>query len=184
MIRVGIFLADGFEEIEGLTQVDVLRRAGFEVTTISIMQRKQIEGAHQIKVEADRLYEETEFDGFDALILPGGQPGTNNLLVHQGLKEVLQRFAEAGKLLAAICAAPTVLAAAGLLDGKRATCYPGCEGAFSDKVIFTGAKVEEDGMIITANGMAQALAFSFAIVGKLAGNEAVEAVKKGVAFSN
>lgn len=184
MIRVGIFLADGFEEIEGLTQVDVLRRAGFEVTTISIMQRKQIEGAHKIMVEADSLYEETEFDGFDALILPGGQPGTNNLLAHQGVRQEIRDFAKAGKLLAAICAAPTVLAAAGLLDGKRATCYPGCEEAFSDQVIFTGEKLEEDGMIITANGMAQALAFSFAIVRKLAGNDALEAVKKGVAFSD
>ncbi len=184
MIKVGIFLADGFEEIEGLTQVDVLRRAGFEVTMISIMKRLQIQGAHGIKVEADGLFEEAGSWDFDALILPGGQPGTNNLLAHEGVKEKIRQFAEEGKLLAAICAAPTVLAAAGLLEGKRATCYPGCEGAFSDQVIFTGAKVEEDGQIITANGMAAALAFSFAIVGKLAGSEAVEAVKKGVAFSD
>lgn len=183
MIRVGMFLADGFEEIEGLTSVDAMRRAGFEVTTISIMGTELINGSHKIRLYADTVYEKVkDFSVFDALVLPGGGIGTQNLMAHEGVKEQIVKKAQEGKLVAAICAAPTVLSAAGLLDGKRATCYPGCETAFSDKVTYTAAQVEEDGMIITGNGMSAALPFAFAIIRKLGGEAPLAKVKKGVAY--
>ncbi len=183
MVKVGLFLADGFEEIEGLTSVDAMRRAGFEVTTISIMKREVINGSHGIKVYADTLFEDVDdFKKFDALVLPGGGIGTQNLKAHEGVRKEIVKKASEGKLVAAICAAPTVLASVGLLDKKRATCYPGCESEFNSSITYTAAQVEEDGMVITGNGMAAALPFAFAIIKKLGGEEPLDKVKKGVAY--
>ena len=120
MAKIGVFLADGFEEIEGLTVVDILRRAGVEVTMISIMGRKEIHGAHQITVLADALYEEVSFENLDGVVLPGGMPGTTNLGAHDGVKKQIAVFAEKGKLVAAICAAPSVLGENGILKGSCA----------------------------------------------------------------
>ncbi len=182
MTNVGIFLADGFEMIEGLTVVDTLRRADIDITTISIMEHRVVESSHGVKVFADAMFDDTDFGTLDALVLPGGLQGTNNLSAHAGVLDQIQSFAVAGKLVAAICAAPTVLGKAGLLDGKKATCYPGCERQFSQDVIFTAAQVEQDGKIITANGMAAALPFSFALIRELASEESVDRVKKGIAY--
>ena len=121
--QVCVFLADGFEEIEGLTVVDLLRRAGIEVTTVSITDSKTIHGAHGIDVLADKLFEEVNYEEQDMLVLPGGMPGTLNLGAHQGVKEELAKAFAEGKYLAAICAAPSVLGKYKFLDCKTNVCY-------------------------------------------------------------
>ena len=121
-LKVYIFLADGFEEIEGLTVVDIMRRAKIDVETISITGQKQINGAHKIIVEADRLFEETDFSDGDMLVLPGGMPGTLNLKEHEGLRNLIGEFDKKKKYLAAICAAPSILSELGILKGRKALC--------------------------------------------------------------
>lgn len=170
MKKIGIFLADGFEEIEGLTVVDILRRAGMEAEMVSVMGRKEICGSHKIAVQADVLYEEADFAGMDGVVLPGGMPGTLNLGAHAGVNETVKSFAKEGKLVAAVCAAPSVLGQAGLLQGKRAACYPGYEDKLTGaEVIYD--EVAEDGNIITSRGMGTAIAFALRITAYLAGEE-------------
>ncbi|MCR5087271.1 MAG: DJ-1/PfpI family protein [Lachnospiraceae bacterium] len=184
MTKVGVFLADGFEEIEGLTAVDAMRRAGYQVTTISIMEKTLINGSHGIRVYADCSFDDAEFDSYDCIILPGGLRGTQNLAAHEGVCAKVKEFVDAGRVVGAICAAPTVLAAAGVLSGKHATCYPGCEAQFPDDVIYTGAQVEQEDRIITGNGMAAALPFALAVIREVSGEEDVVKVKNGVAYPN
>ena len=125
MRSVYVFFADGFEEVEGLTAVDLLRRAGVDVKMVSIMGRLQITGAHNISVNTDILIEDIKEEA-DMLVLPGGMPGTNYLREHEGLAELLKKQYKAGKWVAAICAAPSVLGELGFLKDKKATSYPGC----------------------------------------------------------
>ncbi len=171
MAKTAIFLADGFEEIEALTVVDLLRRAGIEITTASIMGRKSVEGSHKITVEADALLEDLDFDSYDMLILPGGMPGTTNLDNCAPLKAKIQEFADAGKRLSAICAAPTVFGGMGLLKGKRATCYPGREPDLLGADVQT-TEVVKDGNFITSRGMGTAIPFGLAIIEEFQGKDA------------
>lgn len=182
MAKVGIFLADGFEEIEGLTSVDAMRRAGYEVTTISIMGTRAINGSHNIKLYADEMFDDVDIDGFDAIVLPGGGVGTENLLKHEGVKKAVKRYNDEGRIIGAICAAPIVLSEAGVLDGIHVTCYPGCESRLSDKAIYTGAQVEQERNIITGNGMGAALPFALALIVAITGQEDAQKVKQGVAW--
>ena len=160
MKKIGIFLADGFEEIEGLTVVDILRRAGMEAMMISIMGRKEICGSHKISVQADAQYEDVDFGELDGVVLPGGMPGTLNLGEHAGVNETIKSFAAEGKLVAAVCAAPSVLGQAGLLQGRKAACYPGYEDQLTGAEVVYG-EVAEDGNIITSRGMGTAIAFAY-----------------------
>ena len=125
MAKVGIFFADGCEEIEGLAVVDICRRAGLEIETISIMGRDIVAGSHRIKFQTDAVFEDVDFDTLDGVILPGGMPGTLQLGDHERVNGIIREFAEQKKLVAAICAAPSVLGAAGILEGKTAVCHPG-----------------------------------------------------------
>ncbi|MCU4156043.1 DJ-1/PfpI family protein [Carboxylicivirga sp. A043] len=168
MKQIALFLADGFEEVEALTPVDVLRRAELQVTTISISETKNVCGAHNITVIADQLFSETNFSTFDALVLPGGMPGTNNLNAHEGLKKVVLQFAKDGKLLGAICAAPLVFGELGLLKNKEATCYPGFEDKLKGARISKQQSVKDD-QFITANGIGAAMQFSLNLVSELCG---------------
>ena len=179
MSKVNVYLADGFEEVEGLTVVDLLRRAGIETDMVSIMGRKEITGARKIPVLADKLFEEQ--DDPDVIVLPGGMPGTMHLLENETVNAVIRKFAGEGKLVAAICAAPSVLGAAGLLEGKHATCHPG----FEEKL--TGATTSEDevvvdGNIITSRGMGTAIPFAFEIVRYFTDDETVEHVRQGLVY--
>lgn len=181
MIKVGIFLADGFEEIEGLTVVDLLRRAGIEVDTLSIMQGEMVEGSHKIAVKADKLAKDAEYDSYDMLVLPGGMPGTLNLGDNEIVQENIKKFAQENKWIAAICAAPSVLGKAGLLEGKEAVCYPGYEEEL------LGAKVSMDavkisGKFITSRGMGCAIDFSLAIIAQLISNEAADKVRESIIY--
>ena len=135
MIKVNVLLADGFEEIEALTVVDLLRRAQIYVDTVSIGDEYQVHGAHGINVQAEDLFEESDFSEADAIVLPGGMPGTTNLKEHEGVRKIVTDFAEGGKIVGAICAAPTVLSDLGLLKGKRIACYPSVESDIQGAVI-------------------------------------------------
>lgn len=181
-VKVGVFLADGLEMIEGLTVVDCLRRAGFEVTTISIMPHNPVVSGHDVKIYADAMFDDVDFDAFDAVVLPGGGVGTQNLGAHAGVVKTIKEYDAAGKVVAAICAAPTVLSAAGLLEGKKATCYPGCEAQFTENVIYTPEPAVTEGNIITGRSMGQAIPFSLALITKLAGEELANQIKEEIVY--
>lgn len=181
MSRIGIFMADGCEEIEGLTVVDVLRRANMEITMISISGKREVTGSHNITFMADALAPEVDYEGLDAIVLPGGMPGTLHLGADVTVKRVIKEFASAGKLVCAICAAPSVLGAEGILEGRRATCHPG----FEDQLI--GAVTSEDEVVvddavITSRGMGTAIAFALEIVRYFADEKAAETIKKGLVY--
>lgn len=181
MAKTLIFLADGFEEIEALTVVDLLRRAGIEISMVSIMGRKSVTGSHKITVEADELFDEADFGSADMLILPGGMPGTSNLFGCDALKEKIKEFYDQKKLLAAICAAPTVYGKMGLLDGVRACCYPGCETDLKGADVQT-TEVTKDGNFITSRGMGTAIPFGLAIIEQFQGKEAADAMAKKIVY--
>ena len=173
---VYVFLAHGFEEIEALTAVDLMRRADIQVKTVSIMEDKLVYGAHGIGVEADILFKEAMFATCEMLVFPGGMPGTTNLCNHKELKEELQAFAKSGKPVAAICAAPMVLAKAGLFDGHRATIYPGMEKHLSGAVP-SEEKVVKSGNLITSKGPGTAMDFALALIGELKGETVMQGIK-------
>ena len=180
MIKVSVLLADGFEEIEALTVVDLLRRAQIYVGTVSIMEDYVVHGAHGINVQAEDLFEEVNFADVDVIVLPGGMPGTN-LKEHEGVKRVVLDFAEKGKTLAAICAAPTVLGELGLLKGKRITCYPSVETEIQGAVI-TKTPVAVDGNIITSRGVGTAIDFALELIAVLVGRERALKVAESIVY--
>ena len=181
MSRLGIFIADGCEEVEALTVVDIVRRAKLEIDMISINGTKQVTSSRNVTFMTDTTKEEADFSAYDGIILPGGMPGTMHLLENETVNAVIRKFAEEGKMVAAICAAPSVLGAAGLLEGKHATCHPG----FEEKL--TGATTSEDevvvdGNIITSRGMGTAIPFAFEIVRYFTDDETVEHVRQGLVY--
>ena len=161
MPSVAVLAADGFETIECLTMVDVMRRGGVRATLVSIMPTREI-----------------NFDEYDCVVLPGGLPGATNLRADQRVCDVVCEFA-ATKHVAAICAAPFILGELDLLEGRHATCFPGFEKSFPEGA-YTGDKVTHDGNIITASGMAQSLPFALELLRTLAGDKAVEKVAEGI----
>ena len=179
MKKVFIYLADGFEEIEAVSVIDVLRRAGLDVSTVSVTGSKSVVGAHCITILADVLFEEAENSKGDMVVLPGGMPGTTSLGNHSGLSIVLRAYAEAGKYIAAICAAPSVLGKLGLLKSKSATCYPGfeqyLEGAAQGEEI-----VVHDNNLITSKGPGTAIHFALKLVEVLVDRNTAEQLRAGM----
>lgn len=169
MKKIAIILADGFEEVEALAPFDILKRAGFDVDLVSINDDAKVESARALVLLTDLQFDECNFAEYDALIIPGGQPGTNNIREYLAMQQVLKDAFLAGKLVAAICAAPLVLADAGILAGRRFTCYRGVE-----KDISIGTHVQEcvvvDDNLITASGAGAACEFAFALVDYLGGD--------------
>ena len=182
MKKVAVFLADGFEEIEGLTPVDMMRRAGISVTTVSIYDRLEVLGSHDITVKADKLFSETEFDEMDMLLLPGGGKGTENLEAFSPLADLLKKANSEGKYLAAICAAPRVLGKLGLLQGERAICFPGNEEYLKGAEIAVGEKAVISGRTVTARGMGAAIEFGAAVIEVLLGKEKAGEILKVIQF--
>ena len=175
---VYLFLANGFEEIEALTPLDVLRRAGVPVTTVGVG-GDSILGAHGIRVQADipdTMYRDSSPD---MIILPGGMPGSTHLDESRVVDAALRSAARNGAYLCAICAAPMVLGKRGYLNGKRAVCYPGFE-QYLEGATVTDARVECDGKIITSKGMGAALEFGLALVEVLRGKEIAEQIGNAV----
>lgn len=176
-----VHLAEGFEEVEALTAVDVLRRAEIEVNTVSVTGKKTVTGTHGIPVEADILYEDADYTKCEMIVLPGGMPGASNLQAHEGLLAHVKCFAENNKKLAAICAAPMIFGACGILEGKNATIYPGMENCLSGANA-TGEAVEVAGNIITGKGPALAMEFALALVESLKGRDVADAVAKDLLY--
>jgi 4-methyl-5(b-hydroxyethyl)-thiazole monophosphate biosynthesis len=168
--RVLVPLADGFEEIEAVTIIDTLRRAGVAVTTAGL-RSTSVEGAHGIPVIADSTLEKVDAASFDMLVLPGGMPGTSNLAEDARVIAAAQTMQRHGKRLSAICAAPTVLAKAGVISRTAVTCYPGFESKLGDAVFKGDQRVVKSGKVITSRGPGTALEFSLAIVEELCGVE-------------
>ena len=179
--KIGMMVADGYEEIEMLTVVDLLRREGLTCDIISATGNKELTSSHQVSVLADVLFADADFDSYDALVIPGGMPGTTNLGNHEGVCGQLKKAYADGKLIAAICAAPTVFGSLGLLEGKRAICYPGMENGLTGADV-TVAPVVADGNIITSRGMGTAIDFALAILAYFEGNETAEALAKKIVY--
>lgn len=183
MNKLAIFLADGFEEIEGLTVVDLCRRAGLDITTAAIGGTLMVNGSHGIRVEADTLLEKLPFDEMDMLILPGGKLGTRNLESCGPLMEKVDAFFESGKYVAAICAAPTILGHRGILEGRTACCYPGLEDQLKGASVVYEPAVR-DGNVITGRGMGCSTPFALKIVEVCCGAEKAEQIAKQVVFGD
>lgn len=177
--KLYVFLTTGFEECEALGTVDVCRRAGIDVTLVSITGNKTVESTHGVKIKTEALFSECDFSDADVLMLPGGMPGAANLLAHKELCDLLRRHHEEGKMLAAICAAPFVFGKLGLLEGVRATCYPGFEGELTGAKV-TGNLVEEDGLFITGKGPGAAFELGFAIVRHFCGDIVADTYRRGM----
>ncbi len=181
MRKVLIFLADGFEEIEGLTVVDLCRRACIDITTVSITDKAEVVGSHGIALKTDTTIDAADFTGADMIVLPGGMPGTKHLEVCDKLMNQVDAFISGGKKVAAICAAPTILGRKGQLNGKKACCYPGMEGEL------TGAEVSYDavsvaGNIITSRGLGTAIPFTLAIIEALADKNTADRIATSVVY--
>jgi len=181
MKKALVLMAAGFEEIELTTVVDLLRRAEIDVTLASIDKQECVKGAHEMGIMADKPLCCCESNGYDALVLPGGWPGALNLCESGDVQKIISEFAKAGKLIAAICAAPYILGQMGLLNGKMATCYPGFEEELKGATISNDCTVT-DGNIITGKGPGYAAQFALAIVDKLLGREKTEELEKSTFF--
>lgn len=180
MSKVAIVFTDGVEEIEGLTVVDLVRRAKIQIDMISIKDIKTIEGSHGISFQTDMLYKDADMDSYDMLVLPGG-PGTQNLKAYKPLHEDIIKFNAAGKNIAAICAAPTVFGMLGLLEGKNACSYESCEeGLIGAKVLRD--EVVTDGNITTSRGVGTAIAFALRLVELLKSKEEADALGKSIMY--
>ncbi len=183
MGNVCVFFGTGFEEIEALTVVDILRRQEIETEMVSVMEERVVMGSHQIPVPTDKLIEEIDFSEVDVIVLPGGLAGTQNLEKSEMLMEQVDTFAAQGKTLCAICAAPSILGKRGILKGKKAIAYPG----FEDKLL--GAEVTyepavRDGNIITGRGMGCSIQFALKIVEYLVDEKAAKDMAEKIVFES
>lgn len=181
MKKAYLFLAEGFEEVEALTVVDILRRGGVDCKTVSIMSDYAVTSSHQVTIQADLLFEERELADADMLIMPGGLPGTTNLKAHEGLDTLIRKYASAGKYLAAVCAAPTIYGEKGLLEGKNATCYPGMEEGLCGANKLTDSVVC-DGQFITSRGMGTCIDFGLTLLEKLVDEEAAQNIASKIVY--
>ncbi|MDR2231962.1 MAG: DJ-1/PfpI family protein [Tannerella sp.] len=174
-MKAYLFLATGFEETEAIATIDILRRGGVEVKTVSITGDYMVMGAHGIPVTTDRLFEATKYDDGEAFILPGGGPGSVMLNGHQALKQLLVEKNTQGKWIAAICAAPMVLGGLGLLKGKKAVCFPGMESYLTDATL-TDEPVVIDANIITGKGPGLVFHFGLTLLAAFKGQEVADRI--------
>lgn len=179
--KVCVFLAEGFEEIEGLTVVDILRRADIKTVTVSVSENKNVTGAHGITVQADCIFAEAYYGDVKMIVLPGGMPGTANLERHQGLAELLHSFYTEEKHIAAICAAPSILGKRGMLEGRKAVSYPAKESELHGAQVLKDSVVQ-DGFVITSRGMGTAIPFALKLTAVLCGEEKANEIKEAIIF--
>ncbi len=182
MVKVYEFLTTGFEVIEAMIPVDVMRRAGVYIKTVSLTGSLMVESANKVDVKADLLFEDVDFSDADLLMLPGGLPGATNLNEHEEMKQLLLEQNAKGKMIGAICAAPLVLGGLGLLRGKRATCYPSFE-VYMEGAEYTEELCTVDGNIITGKGPAAALPYSYTLLAILRGEDVANEVAEGMMYN-
>src|SRR5574344_42753 len=175
------FLAEGFEEIEALAPVDVLRRGGLEVHTVSVTGNIMVTSSHGVTVKSDVLFENVDFSNASLLLLPGGMPGSVNLNNHDGVKAAVLNHYKSGKLVGAICAAPMVLGGLGILKGKKATCSPGFE-KYLDGAEYTSALCTVDGNVVTGKGPAATLPYSYTLLGILTDEDKKRTIEHKMQF--
>lgn len=181
MKKAYLFLATGFEEVEALTVVDILRRGGVDCKTVSITGEYQVTSSHNVTVSADLIFENQEIMDGDMIIMPGGIPGTPNLKAHTGLDKLIRQYHDEGKYLAAVCAAPTIYGEKGLLEGKDATCYPGMEDGLTGANVKTD-KVVCDGQFITSRGMGTCIDFGLTLLEKLTDKETADTIGRKIVY--
>ncbi len=170
-----ILLGTGFEEVEAIAPLDLMRRAGLQVLTVGL-NGKTVFGSHGIGVEADILPGEIDLTDMDMIVLPGGLGGVASIRASQEALDAVRFAWENGKFVAAICAGPTVLADLGIVSGKKATCYPGCESGMSDAVLIENAPCVRDGMLITGTSAGCAIPFGLMLIEALKGPDAAHAI--------
>lgn len=178
---VGVFFATGFEEVEALAPVDLMRRAGIEVKLISINETTEVMGARGVKLVADECISNTDFESLEGIVLPGGAPGFKNLDKSELLMQRVSEFLNTGKLVAAICGAPSVLGKRGMLKGKKATVYPGMEDMLEGASV-SKSKVVKDGNLITSRGMGTAVDFGLALVEYFRDENVAKELSKAIVF--
>lgn len=179
--KVFACMAEGLEEVECLAAVDVMRRGGIEVTLVSMSGKLTVAGSHGIQILADVLWEDCNPDEADCIFLPGGMPGTKHLADHKELALALQKAVDEDRRVAAICAAPSVLGGLGLLEGKKATCYPGFEETLTGAV-YTRQGVVTDGLVTTARGLGYALDLGLELTALLIGRETAAKIKQSIQY--
>ncbi len=181
MKKIAVFFGTGYEEIEALTVVDICRRCGLEVETVSIMEQPEVTGSHGITVRMDRMFAEADFSGYDMLVLPGGMPGTKHLEAHEGLMAQVDAFYAAGKYIAAICAAPSIFGHRGILKGRRACCYPSFESHLEGAQV-TAGPVEVSEHVVTSRGMGTAIDFALTIAEIFCGPEKAREMAEAIVY--
>ncbi len=180
MKKIAMLFASGFEEVEALMTADLLRRAEVDVILTSINGDQRVTGAHGFELTMDRGIQDLNRSELAGVILPGGMPGTNYLAESSEVSSVLEELSAAGKILAAICAAPTVLGKYGYLKGKKATCYPGMEEGLTGAKVITDQKVVKDGNVITSRGVGTAMEFGLALVEELVSKERADLMREQI----
>lgn len=181
MKKAYLFLATGFEEVEALTVLDILRRGNVDCKTVSVMDDCFVTSSHQVTIKADLMFDEQSLTDGDMIILPGGIPGTPNLKAHKGLNELIFNYRDAGKYLAAVCAAPTIYGEMGLLEGKNATCYPGMEDGLLSANKLTD-KVVCDGQFVTSKGMGTCIEFGLKLLSLLESEQAAKDIAAKIVY--
>ncbi len=180
MSSVAVMIGEGFEDVEAVAPVDCMRRAGIDVQMVSVMGDFKVKSAQGIEMHTNKLIEHVDLLAYDMIVIPGGNLGVENLLKCSKLLEALRDFMEQDRYVAAICAGPTILAELGLLEGRKATCYPGAQEDFPEGVYQSDLGVYVDRNLITASGPGQALMFGIAIVRALAGEDVANNVASGM----
>lgn len=183
MAKVYEFLANGFEEIEALAPVDILRRGGIDVKTVSVSGEEIVESSHGIGIRADMLFDDARLDDADMLLLPGGLPGSTNLLAHDGVRRALLAQDQSGRRIGAICAAPMVLGDLGLLKGRRATCSPGFE-KYLTGATYTAELFTVDDNIITGEGPCATLPYAYQILSFFVPESTVRQLQVGMQYAH
>ncbi len=181
MKKIAVFFAEGFEEIEALTVVDMCRRAGIDTQMVSVTGQQSVVGSHKIEVAMDAGFAEVDFAQLDMIVLPGGMPGTKNLEAHDGLMLKVDAFYETGKGVAAICAAPSILGHRGILKGRKACSYPGFEKELDGAMVVYDSVAVSDN-VITSRGMGCAIDFSLAIIEALCDKETAEKLAEAIIY--
>ena len=183
MAKVYEFLATGFEDIEALIPLDIMRRAGIDFKTVSITGDLYVESAHGVSIKADMLIEDADMSDADLIMLPGGLPGATNLNAHNGVKKAIMEQNARGKMIGAICAAPMVLGGIGLLQDRRATCYPGFE-KYLEGAEYTHELCTVDGNITTGEGPAAALPYAYTLLAALTDRQTADQVAEGMMYKH